>query len=374
MKHPYLMTPGPSPLAPQVKMALGRDIIHHRTDEFRNILKEVNSGLKYIFQTENPVLTFASSGTGAMEAAVSNFLCLQDKVLAVSGGKFGERWAEICRAYNLDVSVLEVEWGKSPDLEDIKEILDKNKDIKAVYTTLCETSTATVYDIEGIAGIVSNYPAILVVDAISGLGSDVLRTDEWGVDVVVSGSQKGFMLPPGLAFMSVSKKALSLAAKASLPKYYFDVQKSLKSYEKNDTPYTPAVSLITALKESLDLIKQESIEVRWKEFSRIARALRLSLEEMGLAVFSSSPSSAVTAASLEGAKAVVAKLRKEYGLSIAAGQGKVADKIIRIAHMGYINAQDVAAALFLLEEALKKTGYKIKQGAALKKFQEEYYV
>ena len=250
---------------------------------------------------------------------------------------------------------------------------DKNKDIKAVYTTLCETSTATVYDIKGIAELVSNYPAILVVDAISGLGSDMLKSDEWGVDVVVSGSQKGFMLPPGLAFISVSKKAETLLSGSSLPKYYFDIRKALKSYEKNDTPYTPAVGLIVALKEAVDLIKAEGIENRWKEFSRIAKALRLALKEMGLDIFSSSPSSAVTAVVVDGAKNIVSKMRKDYGISIAAGQGKVADKIIRIAHMGYINAQDVVMTLFLLEKVLKEEGYKIKQGVSIKKFQEEYY-
>ena len=236
MKRRYLMTPGPSPVPSSVREALGKEIMHHRTDEFIEILKEINEGLKYVFCTKNPVITFSSSGTGAMEAAVTNFFSAKDKVLVLIGGKFSERWAEIAKAYGLDVVEAKIEWGKSPTAEDVKKALDSHKDIKGVFTTLCETSTATVFDIKGIAAVTKDKNVLLIVDAISGLGQDALPTDEWGVDIVVSGSQKGFMLPPGLAFISISEKAKGFLKTSTLPKYYFNLNKALKSYEKNDTP------------------------------------------------------------------------------------------------------------------------------------------
>jgi len=247
MKHPFLMTPGPSPLAPEVKRALAGDIIHHRTAEFRAIRKEVHADLQYVFQTQNPVLVLAASGTGAMEAAVANFFSAGEKVLVVVGGKFGQRWQEICQSYGLNVIGWEIEWGSPPSVVELESFLEKDKDIKGVFTTLCETSTATVYDIESTARICKEKDVLLQVDAVSGLGSDVLKTDEWGVDVVVAGSQKGLMLPPGLSFVSLGPKAQAALDSARLPRYYFDLKKALKSYAKDDTPYTASVSLVIAL-------------------------------------------------------------------------------------------------------------------------------
>ena len=234
MKKKYLLTPGPSPLAAEVKAALAKDIIHHRTAEFRDILAKVYVDLKYLYQTENPVLILTCSGTGAMEASIVNFLNTKSKILVINGGKFGQRWGQLAKAYNIDVVEYNLEWGKSPDIKEIKNILTKNPDISAVYTTLCETSTATVYDIKTIAELTNSRDILLVVDAISGIGQDVLKTDEWGVDVVVAGSQKGLMLPPGLAFISVSKRAEKYLADSDLPKYYFNLSKALKSYAQDD--------------------------------------------------------------------------------------------------------------------------------------------
>ncbi len=375
MKHTYLMTPGPSPLAPQVREALGKDIIHHRTEEFRSILQEAHQGLKDVFMTKNPVLIFASSGTGAMEAAVSNFLSKDDKALVITGGKFGERWQQICKSFGVETVVLDVEWGQSPSVDEVKNIIERNPDIKAVYTTLCETSTGTVYDIKSMAQHIRNKDMVLVVDAISGLGQDILKTDEWGVDIVVGGSQKGFMLPPGLAFLSLSDKAEKFLDRSNLPKYYFDVKKALTSYQKNDTPWTSSVSLIVALKEALDIIKSQAIEKRFKEFERLAAATRKALESIGFKSFSSSPSNSVTAASIDGVNTadIVKSLRKEYGISIAGGQAKLKGKIIRVAHMGYINAQDVVMCLALLEKVLLDNGLQFEKGKSLKTFQEVYY-
>ncbi|MCK4519298.1 MAG: alanine--glyoxylate aminotransferase family protein, partial [Candidatus Omnitrophica bacterium] len=232
LKKRYLLTPGPTPVPPESLLAMAKPIIHHRTKEFRAILAEAVEGLKYVYQTKNDVLIFASSGTGAMESAVCNLLSKGDKVIAVSGGKFGERWGEICEVYGVSARIIDIEWGKAVDPAVIKNELEKDSEIKAVFTTLCETSTGVRTDIKAIAEITKGHQAVLVVDAISAVGAEELKTDEWGVDVVVSGSQKGLMIPPGLAFISLSEKAYRLTEASDLPKYYFDIKKAKKSIEK----------------------------------------------------------------------------------------------------------------------------------------------
>jgi aspartate aminotransferase-like enzyme len=270
---------------------------------------------------------------------------------------------------------MEINWGSSPDVKEIERLLKHNPEIKAIYTTLCETSTATAYDIKAIAHITKDKDILCVVDAISGLGQDVLEADAWGVDVVVGGSQKGFMLPPGLSFISLSRKAEAALATSNLPKYYLNLKKALKAYQKNDTPFTPAVSLIIALNESLKIIKAEGVEARWKNFEKIAQATRAGLKSLGFTIFSRRPSSSATAASIEkvDTQEIVKKMRKEYGISIAGGQENLKGRIIRIAHMGYINAQDVIMCLSVLEKVLADLGCKVTQGKSLKAFQEVYY-
>ena len=376
MKRRYLMTPGPTPVPSFIREALSKEIIHHRTDEFIETLKEVNEGLKYVFCTKNPVITFASSGTGAMEAAVSNFFSFNDKVICIVGGKFGERWFEISKAFGLNPIVMKVKEGESPSIDELEELLKENKDIKGILTTLTETSTATVFDIEGISKLTKEKEILLIVDAISGLCQDVLLTDEWNVDVVVSGSQKGFMLPPGLSFISISKKAQNFLKNSNLPKYYFDLNKSLKSYANNDTPFTPAIGLIIALKDAIAYIKQQGIENLWERFKKMASATRLAAVALGLEVFSKRPSNSVTAiVPPQGipSKEIVKKMRKEYGISIAAGQGELENKIFRIAHMGWINEQDLIMCFSVLEKVLKDLGYKFKLGSSLVALQEEFY-
>ena len=371
-----LMTPGPTPVPSFVRESLSRQILHHRTGEFQEILGAVYGGLKSIFCTENPVLILASSGTGAMEAAVNNLFVKGDKALAIVGGKFGERWAEIAKSFSLDVVEMNVEWGSAPLPEDLAKILDENRGIKGVLTTLCETSTATVFDIEKIAKITKEKDIFLIVDAVSGLGQDVLFTDRWGVDVVVSGSQKGLMLPPGLSFLSLSKKAQSAIGASDLPKYYFDLKKALKSYAKNDTPYTPAVSLIVGLKEAIDAINKEGIEFRWKKFEKMAYGTREAAKALGLEVFSSAPSASVTAiVSPEDIRSsdIVKILREKHGVSIAGGQDNFKDKIFRIAHMGWINEQDLIDCFLLLEKVLKDLGYRFNQGASVSRLKEVFH-
>jgi len=376
MKRRFLMTPGPSPVPFFVRESLAQEMMHHRTSEFKEILKEAHAGLKSIFRTENPVLIFSSSGTGAMEAAVSNLFSKGDKVLAIGGGKFGERWAEIAKVFALDVVEMNIEWGSGPDLDELSKILDESKNIKGVLTTLCETSTATVFDIEKIAKITNEKDILLIVDAISGLGQDVLLTDQWGVDVVVSGSQKGLMLPPGLSFISLNKRAQNAIETSDLPKYYFDLKKALKSYAKDDTPYTSAVSLIVGLKTAIDAIKKEGLEARWKKFAKMAQATREAAKALGLKLFSQRPSDSVTAiVSPENIKSsdIVKALRTEFGLSIAGGQDNFKDKIFRIAHMGWINEKDLIECFSLLEKVLVKLGYELKQGVSVLRLEEVLY-
>jgi aspartate aminotransferase-like enzyme len=367
MKKNLLMTPGPTSIPSEVLLAMAKPIIHHRTEEFRAILREVYEGLQYIFQTKNPVLMFSSSGTGAMEAAVVNLLSQGDVALVVRGGKFGERWGELCEAYGVKPVCIDVEWGRSVDPAAIDFALKKHPEIKAVFTTLCETSTCTHTDIEAIGKMVAGSPAVLVVDAISGLCADELKTDEWSVDVAVSGSQKGLMLPPGLAFASISPKARELIGASKLPKFYFSFQKALKSLEKTDTPFTSAVSLIFGFRESIRLIRSEGLENIISRHSRLARATRAAVGALELDLFSKAPSNVATAAQMPNgidADALRRKITTRFGISFAGGQAQLKGKIIRIAHLGYCAESDILTAVSALEMTLHEMGYPVNSGTA----------
>jgi aspartate aminotransferase-like enzyme len=373
MNKTYLLTPGPTPLPQEVREAMARQIIHHRTSQFQNVLKECSQGLKEVFQTKNDIFMLTSSGTGAMEAAVVNLLSPNDSAICVQAGKFGERWTELCKAFCIKQEVIDVKWGYAVNPKLIEDKLKANSNIKAVFVTLCETSTATAVDIKTIGEIVKNSQAVLVVDAISGLGAVDLETDAWGVDVVVVGSQKGLMLPPGLAFISMSSKAQNLMDNAKSPRYYFDMRKAKKAWDQTDTPFTPAVSLVIALKEALDIIKKEGLAKRFARFSLYARAAREAAKAIGLSIFAKDLSDAVTAINLpdniDGEK-LVKTMRDTYGVGIAGGQAELKGKIVRIAHMGYISAEDTIAAISCLEKVLTEMGYNFKQGAGVSKAEE----
>ncbi len=366
-KH-YLATPGPSPVPEQVRLALAEEMIHHRTADFRSYTASATANLKKVFKTENDVLIMAASGTGAMEAAVSNVISRGDRAITVEGGKFGERWTELVMAFGGEPLVMEVEWGRGPDPAEIGAILKANPDVKAVYATLCETSTATVQDIEAIGKIVAHTEAILVVDGISGAGAVDIRTDEWGVDILCVGSQKALMMPPGLAFVTVSDKAWGRIDKADRAAYYFDLKKARKNAAKNDTPYTPAVSMIRALARATDMIVKEGVEEVLSRHSKLARATRAAVEAIGLEIFSKAPADAVTAVLMpEGLDAE--KLRKlmdeRFGVSVAGGQAHLKGRVIRIAHMGYMGALDIVAVVAALEMALALMGFDFKAGSGL---------
>jgi aspartate aminotransferase-like enzyme len=374
MKKNFLLTPGPTPLPPQVLEAMSRPIIHHRTPAFQAILKEATEGLKYVFQTTSDVFMISSSGTGAMEAAVINLLSAGDTALVVQGGKFGERWTEICQAYGITAEVLDVEWGKGVDPVEIAKRLKANPKIKAVFTTLCETSTGVFNDLEAIGKVVKETPAVLVVDAISGLGAIDIKTDAWFCDVVVSGSQKGLMLPPGLGFISVSAKAWKLVEVSKSPRYYLDLRKAKKALDKTDTPFTSSITLIIALNEALKMIKEDGLENIFARHKKMAEATRAAMKGLGLELFAPSASSdAVTAvklpAGIDGEK-LVKTMRDTYGVTIAGGQAELKGKVIRIAHMGYIGEFDIILGISCLEKVLQQSGYKFNLGAGLKAAEE----
>ncbi len=368
MKKQYLLTPGPTPIPEDILLEMAKPIIHHRTPDFQNVVKQSEGGLQYVFQTKNEVLIFASSGTGAMEAAVANLLSPEDIAIVVKGGKFGERWAEICKAFNVEVVAIDVEWGEAAEPKLIEEALKKSK-AKAVFTTLCETSTGVTTDIEAIGKIVAKTDAVLVVDAISGLAASSLKTDAWGVDVVISGSQKGLMIPPGLSFASVSKKAWKLVEESKFPKYYFDFLKYRKSIQKTDTPYTPAITLMIGLAKALDRIKAEGLDDVLNRHKALALATRAAVVALGLELLApNAPSDAVTAVKvpreIDGLQ-VVKILKNKYGVWFAGGQGDLKGKIFRIAHMGYMNKFDLMVAISALEMVLLELGYKFSPGVGL---------
>jgi aspartate aminotransferase-like enzyme len=370
MKRNLLLTPGPTQVPPSVCEALGRPIIHHRTPQFQNEIKEAVEGLKYIFQTKNDVYLLTCSGTGAMEAAVCNLLSPGDKAIAVEAGKFGERRTELCKVYKADARVVTIEWGKTVTAADIQKLLKAEPDIKAVFITLCETSTGATPDVQAIAKVVKESNAVLVLDAISGLGVTDVQTDNWGVDVVVSGSQKGLMLPPGLAMISVSPKALVLIEKSTNPRYYFDLREAKKAAEKADTPFTPAIGIIIALNEAVRLVKQEGLQNLFARYAHMAKATRAAAEALGLKVFTdpSCQSNVLTAISLpaniDGEK-LMKIMRDEYGITVAGGQDKLKGKTIRIAHMGMLDEFDLISGFACLEKVLKKMGHSFELGAGV---------
>ncbi len=370
MKRNLLLTPGPTQIPADVCAALGRPIIHHRTPQFQDNIKEAIEGLQYVFQTKNEIYLLASSGTGAMEAAVCNLLSPGDKAITVEGGKFGERWTELCKAYNAEPTVIEVEWGTAVDPAKIKELLDQAPETKAVFVTLNETSTGVVSDIEAIAKIVKETSAVLVVDAVSGLGVVDCQTDKWGVDIVCSASHKGFMLPPGLAFLSVSDKAYKVIEASTNARYYWDLRKSKKAFAATDTPFTPAIGIVVALCESLKKFKAEGIDNLLANYGRLAEGTRAAARALGLSLFAKDDciSNVLTAISLpedvDGGK-LVKTMRDTYGISVAGGQGHLKGKIIRISHMGCIDEYDILTGISCLEKTLKELGYKFELGVGV---------
>jgi len=367
MKH-YLLASGPTPVPPVVLQAMAQPMIHHRTPEYEALFAEVRRDLRTLFQCRNEVLMFAASGTGAMEGAVVNALSPGDHAIVVQGGKFGERWAEICQAYGVSVLSVTVPYGQSVEPAMVAEALRQSPGAKIVFATHSETSTGAVHDIQALAGIVRRTDTLLVVDAITSLGVMELPMDSWGVDIVVSGSQKALMLPPGLAFAALSDKAWARVPEARLPKFYFNFAKERKAIAGNQSAYTPAVSLVVGLRESLRLILAEGLPNVFARHDRLARATRAGVRALGLALFADHPGAACTAVKAPdgiGGDAIVKGLRKR-GITIAGGQGSMKGAMFRIAHMGHVDDFDVLTALGGLEMVLADLDHPVTLGAGVR--------
>lgn len=374
MKKRYLLAPGPTPVPESALLAMAAPMIHHRTPQFSAIFREAADLLKYVFKTKEDVLILAASGTGAMEGSVVNLFSPGDEVIVVNGGKFGERWGKISEAYGLKAHWITVEWGKSVDPAAVKKVMDANPGVKAVMVQASETSTTVAHPIKELAALTKGKDCLLIVDGITGVGVFDLPMDDWGIDVLVSGSQKAFMLPPGLAFVALSAKAWKFQETAKCPRFYFDFKKERKNLKDNTTAYTPAVSLITGLLDALKLLKEEGIDNVFARHDRLARATRAACVAMGLKLLApESPSNAATGAfvpdGVDGGK-LVKYLRDEMGVTLAGGQDHLKGKILRIAHLGYVDTFDIIISISAIEMALAKLGHKVQFGRGVAAAQE----
>jgi len=368
MAKQRLMTPGPTQVPEQALLSLARPIAHHRTPEFRRLLREVLAGLKYVFQTENDVLVLSCSGTGAMEAAVANVVPRGGKAIVLESGKFSERWRKICEAFGIQVVRHAVPWGRPFEAANVARLLGQHPDAVAVYATLQETSTGVGHDIAAIGQAVAPSEALFVVDGISGVGVVQCRTDAWGIDVLVVGAQKGLMTPPGLAFLAVSPAAWNRIESFERPVFYFDLLSYRKGLATGETPFTPAIPLVVALAESLRAIRAEGIENLWARARVLAQATQAGMEALGLKLVAAKPAEGLTAvyfpAGIDG-KAFLKRLQARFGVKLAGGQGRLADKIFRIAHMGIVDELDILATVAAIELVLVEMGQPVKLGTGV---------
>lgn len=367
MKKYYLLAPGPTPMPPRVLQAMTRPILHHRTKEFVALMKSVSEDLRWLFETTSDVLILNSTGTGGMEASVTNFLSRGDKAIAVCGGKFGKRWSQIGKAFGVEMIDVNVANGEAVDPQTIAKLLDEHPDVRAVFTQGSETSTGVAHPVKEIAALVRNRPeTLMVVDGVTSVGVMPQPMDEWGIDVLVSGSQKAFMLPPGLAFVGVSSKAWSFAERSNLPKYYFNLSKERKTQGNGESAYTSAVSLVMGLRESLNMMKEEGLAAIFRRHALLAQATREGLMALGCELLAKThPSAAVTAVYPPNGVAagdVTSTLSKKYNITAAGGQDELKGKIFRIAHLGYAGRFDVITAISALEMVFKELGYKFDSG------------
>jgi aspartate aminotransferase-like enzyme len=372
IKH-YLLSPGPTPIPNEVSLAMSETMIHHRTPQFNQVFEEARHGLKTLFGTKNDVIMLASSGTGAMEASVANLFSPGDEVLIVNGGKFGERWLNIANAFGLSPVEIKVEWGKPVTVTQVKKELNARPKIQGVMIQASETSTTVLHPVKEIAKLTKDGP-LLLVDGVTAVGVVPLPLDEWGIDVLVTGSQKALMLPPGLAFVALSDRAWTKTLEAKLPRFYFDLNLERKNQQKGSGAFTPAVSLIFGLRASLQMMQREGLERVYARHARMCRATRAAATALGLQLLApESPSPAATGIFLPGgidADKVLDYLRDHMNVTLAEGQDQLKGKVIRIAHVGYMGAFDVITAIAALEMALRKFGLEIPFGRGVAAAQE----
>ena len=370
MNKPRLMAPGPTPAPHRVLEAMARPLVHHRTRAFEARFEEIRRGLAWLFQTGGDVITLAASGSGGMEAAAVNLLSPGDSALIVEGGKFGERWTEICAAYGVEADVLKVEWGRSVDMGELDARLARGGH-KALLMQASETSTGARHDVRAAARLVrEKSPGTLVVaDAVTALGVYDLKAEEWGLDAVITGSQKALMLPPGLAFVWLSERAWRAAETSGSPRHYFDLNVERKSQRKNTTAWTPAISLLAGLGAALDMMREEGLENIFARHALLARATGAAVEAMGLEIFPrDARSEALTAVrapeGIDG-KAIPRRMEDAHGVTIAGGQGALSGEIFRIGHLGYVDSADVLATVGALESTLAELGFLVEKGSGL---------
>ncbi len=367
MNRMRLFTPGPTSVPEEVLLEMARPVFHHRTQEYKTLFAAVNKLLGQVFQTTNPIVTISGSGTAGYECAMINMIPQGGKVLCLSNGKFAERWVTIAKRNRCQVTELKAEYGHAIPPQQVAEALSKGT-FDAVTLCHSETSACTVNDLQAIAGHVRKTDAILIADGITSVGAIPVKPDEWGVDILVTGSQKALMLPPGLAFLSVSEKARKKMESITQPNLYLSLPHYLKSLAENDVPWTPAVTLVRGLHKSLEMITGEGMENVWKRTAGLARATRSAATALGLKVFSSDPSDSVTGIHYPAGfddKTFRSALRKQFNMNIAAGQGSMEGKIFRISHMGYVDAFDTLGVISALEVVLKQQGYSFTFGAGV---------
>ncbi|MDC1142721.1 alanine--glyoxylate aminotransferase family protein [Planctomycetota bacterium] len=374
---PRVMTPGPTALLPEAQLAQAAADMHHRTDAFVKLFNTVRTGLQKLFKTERPVLVYSCSGSGGLEACVANAITPGDKVICVNAGKFGDRWAKMNRAFGAEVIELKIEWGKAVTVEAVKETLDANPDVRAVFVQGSESSTGTVNPVVEIANIVKDMPnTLMCVDAITWIGAHDVRVDEQHLDLVVCGSQKAMAMPPGLGFVSISAKAEKLMAEGKGgQRFYFDFTRELKQQAKDQTGFTPAISLIAACAESLNWIESLGADGLWQNAKKLGDASRAACKAMGLELYSSAPSDSVTAIVMpEGLSSsdVIKTLKTKFGAIIANGQDDIKGKVFRLAHLGNYDYLDTMGLLAALEWALIDAGLKIEPGTAITAAQKEF--
>ena len=373
----YLFTPGPTPVPPQVLAALGEPVIHHRAPDFRIVYERVLGRLQEIHRTENDVLLFTCSGTGAFESAIVSLCSPGERVLAVSAGSFGERWASMARTFGCEVEELKYAWGETPSADDLQRKLTEIDPVSLVFLVHSETSTGVVADIQSLAAVAKDAGALVVVDGVSSLGAVPLEMDDWNLDVVISGSQKALMTPPGLATAAVSDAAWEQVARSTLPSFYFDWDRTRKAQQKLDSTFTPAVSLIVALDVALGLLLEEGLDAVFERHVRLGRACRAGVKAMGLELFSPDDdrSAVVTATHMPAgipSSDLTRALRDGHGITIAAGQGDVKEAIFRIGHIGWYDEFDIATALSAVELVLGELGAPIERGVAASRALEVY--
>ncbi len=375
MKKKYLLAPGPTPVPEHVLLEMALPMQHHRTPQFNKIFAEAAEGAKYLFQTKQDVLILASTGTGAMEGCVTNLFSPGEKVLVVNGGKFGERWGEISKTFGLTVVWHDVKWGEAADPKKIASILARDKEIKAIMVQASETSTTAAHPIEALSQLTRDREdVLLIVDGITSVGVVDIPMDEWKIDALVTGSQKSLQLPPGLALVCLSEKAWSFADQSTCPRFYFDFKKERKNLANQTSAYTPAVSLVTGLRAVLRDIQDEGLSNVFKRHDRLARATRAAIQALGLRMVA--PDCPATSATgvfvpdgVDGGK-LVKSLRDEFGVTLAGGQDQWKGKVLRIAHLGYVDTFDIIIAISALEMALKKFGVQIQLGKGVAAAQE----